>query len=1356
MKKALLAIFCAALSCIEATTFTVTNSTDLGPGSFRREQLSATTTGDIVQFDPANSPFSITIGYPTIGFFNTISIDINTSSIVFEAASAYGFDFFGGTGTDDNITITGDSGKLDIGLNIGTVASPRGFTKQGGSTFALSHDNTFTGGVLLEGGTFQLGGDNGMGPGELVMSAGTTLIVDNGVTGPNHISLKEAGSMTFSVGAVTPTDSASWSGLIDGPGTLVKTGSGILTLTKDTNAYTGGTLVSQGTLKLTGFINTTEPVTINGTSIFDISGVTPTTNYTIGDLASTTGSSIELGSNSFTFGASANNTVGGAINGSGSSVTKQGIGSVIFTGNSTYDGGTTITEGSLAISGGGTLNVTGAVSVTGTSSIFDISGITATNLTIGDLSTVSGSTLNLGSKSLTFGTATATTTAAGIITGTGGSIVKQGTGTTILLGENTFTGDITISGGTLTIGSNNALGNGGTLTMDPNTSLTINGGVTASNDILLPLAGERIFTAESGSGAVLSGTIEGAGSLNKEGGETLTLSGENTYSGGTTISEGTLTITGSLLDTGSVTVNGTSTFDISGVVTSLTVGSLDSVSGTTIKLGTKSLIFGTNIDNNTIAGIIAGTGGSIVKQASKSVTLSGANTFSGGTSLEEGSIILNNSTGLGSGALTMATGTNLTLNDAIAASNSISLPAAGGRIFTVSSGDTATLSGVISDQGSLEKTGGGTLTLAGTNTYSGGTTITEGTVAVTGSLSSTGSVAVNGSSSFDISGVGSALTIGDLTAAPGTEIKIGAKSLTFGTANNATIAGIISGDSGGTITKTGTGSVTLSATNTFAGTVNASQGTLVVNGVLPGDVSAANSATIKGTGSIGGKLSIASGATLTPGNSIGTITLGSLSLSAGSTTEIEFDPLSSSVINVTGAAALAGELTPVFDAGDYPLTGSYEILTASSITGTFDSISSGLPDFVFALDYTGTTVTLTYTNPIPTDGLTGNLLKFANYLNTYSTINDDFIALAALSGDALYNALNSASPARNAFPTYVSQMTAFTLSHNLSNYLDGKRFLNSYDISGEIADICMSNQNHWQSSNTYWNQSENNNAQPQYCFWIDGFVDFANGGAENQNVPFDFITGAVLVGVDFESAYKENILGIAAGYANSWVEDNRGMGSSDISSLAATIYTDYMYDILYMQGAFWAVLELTNNQRIISYPGVHAKATSNFTGWQINPHVELGVSVGNKMLDVQPYIAFDYVQNQQDGFTETGAGTFNMTQKAQKSSMLQTEVGMRFYQGVNRCYYRLGIKEKISFINRVPFDTGKVTTAIFNVDHFVTLTSFTQTQTLAAVSLSLFIQAGKEKNTIISIGYDGLFGNQYVSNGANLTISTSF
>ncbi|MBN8460726.1 MAG: autotransporter-associated beta strand repeat-containing protein [Verrucomicrobia bacterium] len=153
-------------------------------------------------------------------------------------------------------------------------------------------------------------------------------------------------------------------------------------------------------------------------------------------------------------------------------------------GVSTSDAGTTTLAGTNIYTGatslGGKVNLDGGSAIPDTGAVTGVSGATVTllaNETIGDLS--GSGTFALGGKTLTLGTATATTTFSGTLSGTG-TLIKQGSGILSLNSTSSaYTGAVTINNGTLRAG----MGNSASGTLPKASSITINnGGVLTTAD----------------------------------------------------------------------------------------------------------------------------------------------------------------------------------------------------------------------------------------------------------------------------------------------------------------------------------------------------------------------------------------------------------------------------------------------------------------------------------------------------------------------------------------------------------------------------------------------------------------------------------------------------------------------------------------------------------------------------------------------------------------------------------------------------------------------------------------------------------------------------------------------------------
>jgi len=479
------------------------------------------------------------------------------------------------------------------------------------------------------------------------------------------------------------------------------------------------------------------------------------------------------------------------------------------------------------------------------------------------------------------------------------TLTKSGAGTLIMNGASTYAAGTVVTAGTLTIGSGSALGSGG---------VTVSGGI-------LNLAGFSLANTITLSGGTISGTqLDGAklvlqggevagnivtGAVSKTGAGSVTLSGSNTYAGGTTISAGTLVLNNAnALGTGSVTLAG-GVLDVKGQIVS-----------TNIALNANSSLAG---DGGTISGVISGAN-ILTKLGSGMLTLTGANSYSGGTTVSAGTLFAGSSTALGSGAVTVAGGA-LNLGSSVLA-NTITL-SSGSLAGSQLNGDRLVLqggevTGVVAT-GVLSKTGNGTVTLSGSNTFAGGTTISAGTLVLNNANAlGTGTVTLSGGN-LDVKGQTIAQNI-SLTASSGI------------TGTHGTISGVISGN--GLLTKSGTGTLTLNGNNTFEGGALVKAGTLVVNGEVLGNMVVSAAGKLVGAGVVH-DVTVVGGGSINAGTSggAGTLRADTLALQAGAKVELDF-------VNATLGAGNG------FD--QFLVSGALD-LSAANLAGKYQLILAGLP-----------------------------------------------------------------------------------------------------------------------------------------------------------------------------------------------------------------------------------------------------------------------------------------------------------------------------------------------------------------------------------------------------------------------------
>ena len=466
-------------------------------------------------------------------------------------------------------------------------------------------------------------------------------------------------------------------------------------------------------------------------------------------------------------------------------------------------------------------------------------------------------------------------------TDTLGSFNMSGAGTLTLSGANTFSCAANISAGTIVLNKAETAGTSGPL--GKNNTIILGGGYlqyTANNQYdyssrFSTATTQKYYVDTNGQSVTWATALTSSGgTLIKTGTGAVTLSGNNTYTGATTISAGILGLghaTDTLLDTGAVTVSGgelsiAGNSDTVGVVT-LTSGSITGTGGT---------LTGSSYDvrKGSISAKLGGANVTLTKSTSDIVTLTGANTYTGLTTVSDGTLAYGASNVIASGAVTIDGATAIlslgSYSDSVGAvtlKNGGSITGSTGVLtgtsYAVESGS---VSAILGGGVALTKSTSGTVTLSGANTYTGGTTVNAGTLALgsSGAVGSSGTISMNGGTMQF-----SASNTTDYSA----RLKLeDGKTATFDT-NGQTVAfaNVLAHGAGGTgaLTKTGAGKLTISGSNSYTGATTVNEGTLAVNGSLAGAVTVNSGGTLMGTGVITGSTAIQNGALLSPGNSPG-------------------------------------------------------------------------------------------------------------------------------------------------------------------------------------------------------------------------------------------------------------------------------------------------------------------------------------------------------------------------------------------------------------------------------------------------------------------------------------------------------
>jgi autotransporter-associated beta strand protein len=639
-------------------------------------------------------------------------------------------------------------------LTVGGVISGNNvsLTKAGSGTLALSGASTYSGNTVIGGGILALTGSAGIG-------SSPSITVSNGAT------LDVSGlASTFTLGG---SQSLAGGGTINGP---VSTTSGSAIYADSGAAYGTNTFNSNLTLASGATVSFNLGTAANGANDLIVVGGNLTNNLNIINISAPS-TSVSLAAADYTL-----FKVGGTIAGSFAGTPNWVVKPVNYDNYSIIKVGNTIVlhyqivqnpalvgfANPSSVSRGQSTVITG-IAIPGTDPISSITvnatpigGAAAVTLVQSNSTSVYTNAFLIGS-----GTPSGSTPLTATVTDSQGNTGTTNIALTILPGTDTWSGGSTtdnnwsdpanwvggaapLNGDAVTFAGSTRLnpvmdytinlssvtfasGAGSfVITNAPGKLLTLSGGVVNNSAnaqaLNTPISLGTAQTMNAAAGNItLGGAVSGSASLTETGTNLLTLAGANSYSSGTTVNAGTLVVANNAaLGSGALTLAGGSISNSAGISYSLPNNVVLS-SPATAGVGAG--------DTLTLAGTISG-GGSLTETGNGALALASANTFSGGATVSSGTLVVGNSTAVGSGLLTVSGFGSISNAPGVphTLANTVNLTGEAG--FGVSSGDTLSLIGVITNVGGLNLTGSGTLEIGGTqpNTYSGGTVLNAGSI----------------------------------------------------------------------------------------------------------------------------------------------------------------------------------------------------------------------------------------------------------------------------------------------------------------------------------------------------------------------------------------------------------------------------------------------------------------------------------------------------------------------------------------------------------------------------------------------------------------------------------------------------
>jgi outer membrane autotransporter protein len=1310
------------------------------------------------------------------GASGTVTVDDGSGAV-----SATGLQFVsdGYHLTGDALTLIGANGDVPV-IRVGdgdtaiidnVIDSLNGIDKTDGGTLVLNGANVYGGNTVLGGGELSVSSDVNLGlaTNAIDFEGGTLQVAGTGLTSTGRDIIWGNSGGGFDIADVNNNFSVSQQ--LNGPGGLVKTGAGTLTLS-GTNGYSGDTRIAAGTLVAQGgnAIGDQSAVSVVNGAIFRVlDDETVATLSGSGSTVDLDGANLKLVSNSV----SATTAYSGSITGSGSLI-KDGAFTQVLSGNNNYQGETQILDGTLYAVGTGTDSIPDASDVTiasgGTLSLapplVPVPGEEGDDETIGSLA--GAGDVNLGGQTLTVGGNGASTTFSGMISGTG-ALVKTGTGTLTLSGSNRYSGGTQIDGGMLSASVDENLG-------DAHGALDINGGTfqvtgSAFNNTARPVtfgaAGATIDVAQQFVSVQMDGAIDGSGSLIKTGAGTLTLNGVNTYTGTTTVSDGALvigdethpnaSIAGGLTVADGATLGGEGTLGSSVTIADGATLAPGNSPGTLTINGNLTLSPGSNLSFDFGQADVAGgrlndlvnVSGDLVLDGTLTTSVPAGGFFGPGVYrlFGYGGTLTNNGLDLARPAAGISVQTSI--------ANQVNLVNTAGEALTYWDGAGPAADGrVDGGSGTWQVIGGSGWTdeagkLNGAYT-DGSFAIFAGTAGTVRIDTSPGNVTVSGmqfaadgyvveDGAIALTGTQATIRVGDGTAAGANYV--------------ATIASDLVGAAG--LAKDDLGTLVLTGPNSYTGPTDILAGKLVVNSMI--DLSAVavhDGATLGGNGTVGAT-AVQSGGTIAPGNSIGTLQVdGSYSQAAGAIYQAEVDPTSSASdrIAVAGTANLAdGAILNVTKTTDAPYTvgSKYTVLTTTGgLAGSFDITGatdlSAFLGLVGSYDANNAYLAVTQTHSIASAGRTFNQRAVGSGLDSLPPTSAVTTPILNL-------------PSTDGVPQILDQLSGEIHASAQTALMEDSRFARDAATDRIREAFCSPGARTTTGNGAKGAASASH--MPADCAgntdhatsWTQAIGSWGHTDGDANAATIDRSIGGFFAGVDVPVSDSWRV-GALAGYTrtNFNVDARNASGSSDDYHIG--LYGGTQAGPLGIRaGAIYSWHDIST-RRSVAFPGFSDSLDADYHAGTTQIFGDLGYRIDAGAVAFEPFANLAYVDLHTNGFDEKGADAALGGRSASMDTTFTT-VGVRGSTAFTLGGIDLSANSSIGWRHAMGDVTPSSTLAFGGGDTFgVAGVPVAKDAAIAEVGLDMRIAP----NATLGFSYNGQFGSHANDQGVRGTLQVKF
>jgi uncharacterized protein with beta-barrel porin domain len=475
---------------------------------------------------------------------------------------------------------------------------------------------------------------------------------------------------------------------------------------------------------------------------------------------------------------------------------------------------------------------------------------------------------------------------------------------------------------------------------------------------------------------------------------------------------------------------------------------------------------------------------------------------------------------------------------------------------------------------------------------------------------------------------------------------------------------------------------------------------------------------------------------------------------------ILFSNGNSSQLQVSGTASLNGTLALMYGSDPFTSSKTYNVLTASMVQGRFSDEMNPAPLLNVTTNYIPNMVQVTVTpQSFTTVALTPHEIQLGDYHDRVLMLADQDFSKAlgkfqTLSASEFRSAFASFSPAvydADTFTTFnISRQYVRTIQERLSKIRENSISREPSPQASEDKQLFVASND--SDINMQMNGSKNPSDPKPLRVSVGGFGQFGDADESNGLNGFDYNTGGVAVGGDYE--LNDNlVVGVGFGYADTNIDLDGGFGSGDIDSFLTSVYGTYFIERAYVESILTYGDHSYDNSRKISIGDIHDIAESNHDGDAFTGLVEGGYNFSVSSLAMQPYASLFYSYLDEESFQETGAESLDMHMDSTQTNDWASELGLRVSRDFKMFNGILTPELKAAW--QYDFDVDRHTLPMSFTGSSVGLTVDGRKQPSSAL-LGAGLKFAGDSGISATVQYDGQIGEDFNASGVFGQIKVPF